>query len=346
MPPNNTDTYIYASAVPILTMGTIGNILTLCVLLRTTFSKKSFAVFLRALAVADTLCMWLDTRTMDLFYFDGFARTVISTGMEWQCRFHVFGWAPVCVISSWMLVLVTIERAIIVYRPHQASVHCTYPKAVAAVVFVWLLWTCVGAIYSLTATFKDICYDSLIKFSVAIVLYIFLPYIIIVTCNIMIIVRLHKARKARVEITPSGSRLKTYSTNISVMLVTNSFMFVGLTLPRVIFLMLNLKWPIPLAVLQVCEFMRRSNHAVNFLLYCVSGTLFRREAKLMFREIFGRFTCRKQSMSLSAQRDTTPFSEMPIVDASETVQTLKKTDQDDNIGGKTNDAFYYNWPEA
>ena len=96
-----SDEYNLAVIIPFLVVGTLGNTLTLCVLQRPFFKDKSFAVFLRSLAVADTGSQWLSLGTIQIF---SIGRTTMRR--EWEYRIQIIFYTIFSLASSWTIVLV------------------------------------------------------------------------------------------------------------------------------------------------------------------------------------------------------------------------------------------------
>ena len=138
-----TDQYALAATIPFLIVGTLGNILTLVVLHRPAFRNKSFAVYLRALAIADTGVIWIGLRTIQIFQI---GRTTMK--MEWEHRVQTCLFSIVSIFSSWTIVLVTLERVIIVLKPEKAKVLCTKRRAILAVVLIWVIIGVSSVIYA------------------------------------------------------------------------------------------------------------------------------------------------------------------------------------------------------
>ncbi|KAL8577065.1 hypothetical protein ACOMHN_058113 [Nucella lapillus] len=146
-------------------------------------------------------------------------------------------------------------------------------------------------------------------------IYSFVPCIALITLNLLIIRQLRQSRKFSKQFTESsanpsdsktsargnsggtGSAKKsTNNTNITLMLLLVSFGFLVLTSPIVIVLLYqryvwkpstNTERAQLRLVLGIVESIMYSNHAVNFLLYSISGQRFRQELK----QLLARLRC-------------------------------------------------------
>jgi len=76
------------------------------------------------------------------------------------------------------------------------------------------------------------------------------------------------------------------SRNLSIMLLTVSFIFLLTTTPSVVFWVFYAYWdptsPVTILGPTVTDTLMYVNHSVNFYLYCITGRRFRTELQLMF----------------------------------------------------------------
>ena len=117
------------------------------------------------------------------------------------------------------------------------------------------------------------------------VTYSFLPCTVISILNIIIIVNLTLAARRRKHL--GGGRGDRSMMGITVMLLLTSFTFMVLALPYDIvkaFMASISKKPTPTMTFVVVKvihdrgyYIQGFNHAINFVLYCISGEHFRRE---------------------------------------------------------------------
>ena len=263
-------------------IGLVGHFLTLCVLQRSAFAGRSTTILLRALAVADTvtlLCMILYYTKVLLPVFE-------------------FVSYQTAIASSWTIVLISVERVVIVYKPLQARALCTKKRAVFAVVALWVVVAIITSVM-VTLSDKQIIYMVLQTF------YGFLPGVIILVCNVSILIKLSALKSERQQLAPETATSNTNS--LTVMSIINSLAFICLVIP----------WPIlwnilyygyildgicysscrvTLRVLVLCDQVASLvNHTINFFLYCICGKLFRTELKLMFVSLFSKCKCKRSS---------------------------------------------------
>lgn len=285
---------IYLSWLPlILFIGTISNGLSFLVMTRKRMRCFSCCVYLAVLAVADTVHIW----TWGLWYLILAAtRQEIDISTLTDCTgldyfLHHFSQQ----YSAWILVSITCERFILVYYPLKAKIMCTVNRTiiVCCVLFVILFLLNVHFFFT-RETFVWGSYEWCVlndtkwltfvnvwpKLDIAV--YTFIPSFIILLLNILII---NKLRISGSQGHILNSSIPKNTRQITKMLLSVTFLFIALTLPAEIFVIYAEMDPdmyyssVGLALVQVCKF---TNHSINLFLYCMAGTKFRRELKLIF----------------------------------------------------------------
>ena len=313
--------------------GTIGNFLVCAVLMRKRFKQITTSVFLLALAISDTIYLYFSHFTMD--WMSVVFSLSFRTYSDWSCRLIVFIWRMAAVVSSWLVVAVTIERLFAVLIPFKAKVICVRRKAyfivgiIICLVFMINLFALFA--YKVHAVYNNrrgpLCYvnedyGSLVTLVVVMLdyaVYSFIPVCIIFLSNTAIIIRLAHARRTR---SRRSEGCHGEAKRLTVMLITVSFVFLLTTLPICsmaafyAIVMYNgdtvdgkINRDLSALILRV---LMNSNHAFNFLLYCLSGPPFRQELWAMlsdcFREV-ARMCGAKPHTALSVQDQTDDLQE-------------------------------------
>ena len=125
--------------VPIFTLiGLFGNGLSFIVMFSPVYHKKSYTYYLRALAVFDTLTLIVTL----VITFNEFHYAIIGTsymnGHNWlSCKVSEFLRHVIYLMSSWMVVLFTVDRYIAVCHPLQRARICT---ATGAIITIFVLF--------------------------------------------------------------------------------------------------------------------------------------------------------------------------------------------------------------
>lgn len=105
----------------LLIWGTIGNALCLRVLLSRKFNKNSTCQYLAILAVIDILFIFMRSSK---HVYKLFRDTTIYNTSKWVCRILTFSSSALAHMASWILVIVSFDRYLIVtsrYRRHGSA---------------------------------------------------------------------------------------------------------------------------------------------------------------------------------------------------------------------------------
>ena len=286
----------------ILFGGTVGNILTIIVVLSRHFRYNPSSIPLITLAFVDIgvlyfnlLDIWLGAMLGDNLQY---TRNLNEIG----CKLSTFITSFLTQYSSWILVLINFDRVISVYKPLQARTWCSKRRLGLALFMIMIILATVNLHLFWTTIFisdrkTDQCqYDlellghhGISWTTVDAALFTFVPFILILGCNVSIIWSLVMTRKRqRANIHVRNALPSDSTTSITTMLITISLVFIITTSPMTVCYQLydditeNLKddpigralwWE--LVINTVLVLICYSNNAVNFLLYCISGSKFR-----------------------------------------------------------------------
>ena len=286
----------------VLLVGLIGNSLSGAVMLRRQFRKTSLGIYLVMLAVADNLTLLSNRMTRDwIRIITGFN---IRTYSDVSCRTLVYVMYSSCSISSWLIVAVSIERVLVVSLPFKAKELSTRRRAgfvaTSIVVIVLIIHTFIFKVvhlsyYEITKSMECMFIpkrdNNGIDPAVLVELfhlfvYSVVPAIILLTSNIIIMIKLARSSQFQRK---SQKGLKCPATNSSSvkrttwMLIAVSSSFIILTLPLSLCLLQdNLREVRAPATVEMTLFwIKVANHAINFLMYSMSGPAFRRELRHM-----------------------------------------------------------------
>ncbi|WAR14089.1 SIFAR-like protein [Mya arenaria] len=258
---------------PIIVLGVIGNLFSLLVWIKGRRRKTSTARYLSALALADILVLLLPAAEFWVFY----VLHVDLRAKSWfLCKFYSYLTYLTPVTSAWILVAVTVERAMSVWIPHRINVECTIHSSslIKNSFVVWLV--------------LDLC------------LFFIIPFGIMLFCNISImakVVCLANARRNTLQArggqttAPRGGRsqkmLKTVTRRIIVLSVTYCVCNAPLAIYNLILIsdgaddILNSEHIAGYRI--VFHILMFLNNGVNFLLYCMIGSGFRKDFVGMFK---------------------------------------------------------------
>ncbi len=298
MPPTLTYTYV---APVLIFVGLFSNTLSVAVLRSKSFRKVPVSFVLGALALVDIgvlltslLRHWIRAVTDDSLDI----RSLTLAG----CQLHFLFSYMLRQLSSWTLVLVTLERLICIVAPLRARDYCNRKRMVAAWIVIVL---CLFAINSHTfrtlgilraripnsiKTIRVCFYTSGYRHFgskvwpwIDIMLMSLVPFVLIFAFNMIIIVQMIRARKKRME----QMRVKGHgdaASSLTSMLIAASLVFLLTTAPVGIYFLGAGLWPDDTpreqyrrstanAVINILYYL---NSVLNFFMYCVSGGHFRR----------------------------------------------------------------------
>ena len=289
-------------------VGLLGNTLSIIIMNRARMRSNTTSITITTLAVADTLTLLLKCLQTHLKH----VQAVHSNCYLIEYFTHV------CVLSSiWIIVWMTMERAVAVWWPLQIS---NWPTKVILII----IFTCTIVIFSLInihfliayeakpnqpwscslkASFNKNSYIKIYYYWIKSLFYSWIPLTLILTTNFMIIFAISRSRvnlimnnspSARsigkieaIDLKPPVYRKhKKYERQLTIMLSIVSLTFVVVTLPfsiNQLYIRFKSK-----RTLQTCfekDFNRfivllhDLNHAINFILYCICGKKFRSEVK-------------------------------------------------------------------
>ena len=302
----------------LITVGVCGNLLSLAVLSRRRICNSTTSVYLRWIAVTDTLVLLIGNLREFIYCVTNIDIREMS---DVSCRIHYWLALNLTALSGWMLCVLTIDRLISVKVPLWARSTCTRKSALIISVAVsgcmffinahilgYLNRTeiIVPVPQQNTTIVLDVgCFPSdpgylLFMLNawpiIVFVLYSFLPTACLITCNVILIKELRKLKdpfRLTNGLTWSSVQRKDFR-SVTIMLIAVCIFFAAVSLPTVIYLIAEpylfrgtspkdiskrrLTW----AVVSLCMYL---NNATNFYLYCLSGSLFRKELKDMVSSI-------------------------------------------------------------
>ena len=297
---NHVATAIVSEVIAIA--GIIGNIVVVAVMLRPTFWKLNISIYLMALGFADGGALVfrflsLLPITNDVHFLDSF----------WACR--VVNWFrdSLHMVSSWLLVEVSIERAIVIAKSTKTNFQCTRRLPIGMTIgTVLLTFTIIGGYVigekSSTCTVQlQTEHSNLSIVIIGIAIHTAIPAFILIVTNIVICFQVYRHYKVYpwTHLRRSNSTSSDTSDNsnkVIWILIVNSCGFVLLTIPQVaLFVYLSvtgsdrLRGPTRQTVELICRMLDTLNHSINPLLYTVSGSLYRGElTKLIHLEAIKR----------------------------------------------------------
>ena len=295
----------------LLIFGTFGNVVSFFILMKNV-KKASTYSYLSALAVMDLLVLYIGLLTLWIgqFTFE------IKNQANWLCKLIVFLGYVCSDTSVWLIIAVTAERFFVVYFPLQAPRLCNVKNARIVIVGITLLFSSINCHLLWSVELEVGHYnDTVIKQChakgnytllvhviwpwVDAAFYSFVPFVLILVFNILIIRQVFMAKKTRSKmltlsacqrhlVKPSKYKNQCEtSRKITCMLLVISFTFLLTTLPVNIILIVSTvdtsykEQVEPFAKMQLANalttLLMYTNHCINFYLYCATGRKFREQ---------------------------------------------------------------------
>ena len=307
----------YVTPMIIMT-GIIGNTLSFTVAMRKHNRSHPFGVYIAALACSDTFLLtvgqlygWI------MFHF-------LSLSMnKTKCQALLFLYSLGGNVGAWIIVALTFERYLLVCRATDHVRFRTVRTTYITVAVIVMVCVAKNIHYIFTAEFIGdsgygvmICAIGFLRFDTGIIILqvfellfnSFIPFMCILTLNGFIIHRLKKqakTRKERLRKSTVGSAVSTLSSKaprdsargLTVMLVAVSMAFACLTSPMFIYRFYFAFENDPCAKKTMARYVLvdnilmlfyASNFSINFILYCLTGSLFREDLTNIFKTLSER----------------------------------------------------------
>ncbi|XP_033749147.1 mu-type opioid receptor-like [Pecten maximus] len=305
-----------AKGIPpfMIVFGTFGNIFSIYILTRKNIRQSTCTVYLVVLACSDLVVL-----------YTGLLRTWISATFQNDIRTHTSGICKIHTwlvyvsldFSAWILVAVTAERVALVWFPHKAKVKCTKKTAAFVItpIFVFLMLINSHIFYGIDRVVKIDgnstsieCYfvsESYRHFFeelwpwVDLTIFCGLPFCFLVSGNVLIITKVFASqrttRRQVVPHDPNGRTQRSQMSSMSIMLFCLNCVFLLCTTPISIYLIGYVHWARGATEATkanltlfwtLVNVLMYANNTFNFLLYCMSGSRFRAEVRVVFRTVF------------------------------------------------------------
>ncbi|CAF0825233.1 unnamed protein product [Adineta steineri] len=316
--------YLSIYALVLIIIGTVGNLLTIIVLLRRHLRRFVTVRWLIAVSICDIISLY----GWNLNNFYKFNVSSRNSNIEdislFHCRFISYMTFVALQLSSWCLTAVSLDRALNLYWPQWKRL---YGRIRYTKYYIMVLTTICLALNShilflngyRTSTGIITCYSTRSNPDyiypqwerVHLVLYNLCPFAIMLICNTYIIfVTVRSSRTQQTELTPAKLQRKSLERyrQFTALLIIVTFAFVLLTLPACIYFVFFRNYFVTKAhrtyrfMVQIfLNSIQFTSHGINFFLYCFSAKSFRHELHGMFRELLTSCQC-KCRLSLKDNR--------------------------------------------
>ena len=287
-------------SVPSLVLSMVGllaNMLVIVVIVGSSLRHSVFMMLLIVLAVADSLAL-LSTDLLQPGVFGHiFAQPLLP------CHVLVFIVQSSGTMSSWIVVLISIERYIAINYPLKVHIYFSMKRSCLMILCLGVS-ICVVKVYRLVYVSITVRYDIPIcmlttpnetrNFIFSILdglLYCLIPFCLITILNMMILKKMSskKAFRARSQVQSRSSTHRDRSLvpmmlAVSLVFAVTTFPFALLLIASVIMKLNSIKWnENNNRVIMFAIGLLNLNHILNFFFYCITGSVFRSAFLSLFK---------------------------------------------------------------
>ena len=305
---------IWKVVPPILILlGTIGNILSIVVLTRKSIKTSTTALYFTFLAASDLCVLYTGLLRHWIRYVFEYDLRQLS---EAVCKIHIWLVYSSLDFSAWIIIAFTLERVISVWCPISAKTKCSRKYATALLITILLFLLALNSHMLYGKINKDTLDEQTYGFEYCVAIndnyydffyqvwpwidlcmFCLIPISVIIVGNCCILFRIfrsHRKTRARSESTVSMNQRTSLQhrrakhSSMTAMLFTLNIVFLFTTSPISIYNIGYPHWVISgsnqdYANLElwwaIVTMLQYTNNSINFLLYCLSGTRFRKEVR-------------------------------------------------------------------
>lgn len=303
----------------IFIFGILGNILS-AIIMSHSMSKSVTQFYFQVLAVADSMALVgsLPRKWVHCVFDEDIRMLSVPA-----CKSSVLLTYWTTQFSSWLLVLISFERCLGIIFPHINKLFCTRGKAKVSIFMLAVVTTAMNGHIPFLMTHIttpngmytycecDLGYSYFCHTVwrwLDLTYYSFLPFVLILSLNTVIlnhVIRAAVHRRRNLHCIRENQRT---SSTVAILL-TLSFSFLILTSPISIYVLVEpyylhitepLFWAKMNLISSICILMSALNNSINFILYCLSGSKFRRELVVFCSCKSLTFSTRNSCNSLNA----------------------------------------------
>ncbi len=295
-------------AIVYLIVGGGGNAAIFKVMSDPKFSTKARRILCFSLAITDVMMIIVNflISTLEMLY-----GTAVYNIHRILCKVHNPVVYIICHINAWILILLTFERLIAVFRPF--NIHDIFSAArvkgiVTTLVVISIIWNgelayrfdlinegnssyCISLHdFNLTKAmfFKDFVGEIFVSV---------IPILIMVPSNIALIIKMYQNKKQRQQLGVNTSRGQNDSVKFNTMVISVTSAFVILYLPFTLYMFItNYDWS---GITDEILFtVAACNHVLNGYLYFLAGDLFKKQVVNDMKRMFECCTCQNPDQNV------------------------------------------------
>ncbi len=311
--PENIRVALY---IPLLVLGTVGNILSFLVMRRKSLRVTSPGLYFAAIAVGDTVALFAGVLPFIIFYFSS---VDLWSFHPWSCKIVIFTLFTSSDAAVWLVVAVTVDRFIAIKFPLKAKQLCTPKKARIVAVCLpvvaifknfhlfftrgrqiledpelpeeqWLIINCGFPTPAIEY------FENYVRNWIALALFWLIPVISVIVLNTFIVLALWKVRQvgpsqdsSQQSANKQQERARKSNSQLTAMFLSVSITFVLFLTPSITLIVVRpylrmtkeqaTRYDYAQSFVDPISYLM---HSTNFFLYCLTGAGFRRELRRLF----------------------------------------------------------------
>ena len=281
------------TALSICSIGILVNSLIIFIIIFSSLRTSVFMNLLMILAFYDILYLLV---VIDIQ--PGLFGQLIINPSELHCSLNNYFRFVCGLVSSWVTVLISLERFIVIYFPFKVYIYCTKKKTCVTVIVLTILscFCLVPSFYISTVLSSDqgpTCtiiwngYLQMIFMLLFVFVYSIVPSIFIIILNISMMRKLKIQKAFRLSSLQHSKSLKNTSQDVIMVCICTIFLLTSIPASFVVFAYYSTGCSIsfPRWLFYSSYLLDYINHTVNFFLYCLTGSVFR-------QALFKLFSCK------------------------------------------------------
>ena len=288
-----SEMFVTIVTATVCSLGIISNSLVIAVIVLSSLKNSVFMTLVMTLAISEILYLV----TIINIQIGIFGNVFIDPSLL-HCRLNLYFMFVSGLVSSWITVLISLERVVAVFFPLKVHIYCSKRKTYSVLVTLFIIVSGIvvpifGTCSVTTRDGRPICRTAGLnaKNDMIFILFIYsaysiLPFCIITVSNILSAVKIKSKRAfwSHSQGQRSSHRISRNQASPQSMMVAISIVFMVTSFPGSLLAILRYSCPFiqglnckvihgPLS--QLAFSLDYINHCVNFFLYCVTGSTFR-----------------------------------------------------------------------
>ena len=279
--------------VTVCSFGIVANVLVIFTIVFSSLRNYVFMNLIMSLAIFDSMYLIFIINLQRGLFGQLFIRPSLL-----HCRLNVIFLYTSGMLSSWVTVLISLERYIAICHPFKVHIYCTNKHTYLAIMALIVITStcCTPFFYSCSVSLLDgmpLCkshgenaqYDIIIVISIALTLYSFVPFLLITILNVLMVRRIQFQKAFRSQRQQSRETSSAYNSSLIVMMVCVCCIFAVTSFPATVLVIVSLSYKFNSVGLSSLEYdgwlfrmtymLDDINHGINFFLYCLTGSIFR-----------------------------------------------------------------------